>query len=56
MSARIGATAVVISLLYGVIAEVMRQAVTSGLIECMLAQMVPDSHQYSCGVYDSLVF
>ena len=36
MSARIGAAAVVISSLYGVIAEIMRQVVTSGPIECML--------------------
>ena len=56
MSAGIGAAAVVISSLYGVIAEVMRQAVTNGPIECMLAQMVPDSHQYSCGVNNSLAF
>ena len=42
-SVGIGAVAVILTSLYGVTAEVMRQLITSGPVECMFTKMVPES-------------
>ena len=44
-SVGIGAAAVILTSLYGVIAEIMRQVVTHGSIECMLTHTVPNENE-----------
>ena len=55
-SVGIGAAAVILTSLYGVIAEIMRQVVTHGSIECMLTKTVPDSETIPINILVGLTF